>query len=126
METFTDSLNRTFAVDAAETLIKRGTRVTFVVTGGLVGLKTAAATELAIGTSDEDYSSNADASAPAQGMSVRLFSCSTIFKASAAIAPAARLGKAASGKVVAGSDMDYITHTGCSAADELITAYKLQ
>lgn len=126
MEFFTDSIHRTFAVDVAETLIKRGTRVTFVETAGLVGLKTCDADDLAIGTADEDFSSDTDFAAPKQGLSVRLFAPSAIFKANAAIAAATQLGKAVAGKVIAGTDLDYITHTGCGAANEIVSAYKLQ
>ena len=126
MQTFTDSIKRTFSVDVAETTIKRGTRLTFLETSNIIGLKTAADDELAIGVADEDYSNDTDFAAPAQGLSVRLFALSTVFKASAAIAAATQIGKAADGKVVTGTDMDYITHSGCGADDELVAAYKLQ
>ena len=126
MQTFTDSIHRSFAVDAAETIIKRGTRVTFTETAGIVALKTASDSELAVGTADEDYSNDTDYAAPAQGLSVRLFALSAIFKAGAAIPAATQLGKAAGGKVIAGTDIDYITHSGCGAEDEILTAFKLQ
>lgn len=126
MQTFSDSINRTFAVDAGETAIKRGTRVTFTETAGVVALATCSDTDLAVGVADEDWSSDTDAAAPSQGLAVRLFSAPHVFKAAGAIAAATQLGKATDGKVTAGSDMDYISHSGCANANELITAFKLQ
>ncbi|WP_196300907.1 hypothetical protein, partial [Streptococcus pneumoniae] len=68
-----DSLIRSFPVDAGETaVLKRGTRVKFLVTSSVVGLATADADDLAIGVIERDGNPSTDSGAPAQGASVRL------------------------------------------------------
>jgi hypothetical protein len=122
-----DSLIRSFPVDAGETaVLKRGTRVKFLVTSSVVGLATADADDLAIGVIERDWNPSADSGAPAQGASVRLFGYPRVFIAASAIADATQLTPAAAGKVDNGIGYPYVTFKGAGADGEQVVGYKCE
>lgn len=125
METTSDSVYRTFPVDASvSSTLPRGARVSFVDSAGTPALKAAGATDLCVGVLTQPFNPSEVTGAPKQGAVVKLYGYPQVFTASGAVGNAAQLGKAANGAVVAGTTLPYVAFYGATSGST-VTGYRV-